>query len=307
MNEQEFGKHLRELRLAKSLTKEAFCGDEEDLSVRQLTRLETGKSQPKLHTLEYLAERLEINVADLLDEVPTVYELPAEYLKLKYQLIRTPIYQNPQVIEQMNQNLNTIYSKYYDELPDAEQEVVDILQSALYSYDGNGEYFGESTLKKYRNQLETKPYYTVEDLLVLHLYKNYIDEGDVKIREIGLDFFQRVAERLLQSVDYIPIDYLFLMRDLLIGMLSIELVEKDFRYTNRIYQALEDIRNTSQDFQKEPIVKMLKWKHCLVTESDQEKAKTFYEEAITLAHLFGNEFLVGKLKEEWEKDLEIKN
>ena len=50
---QDFGHRLRELRLAQGLTKEKFCEGDEVLSVRQLTRIETGKSQPKLETLEH--------------------------------------------------------------------------------------------------------------------------------------------------------------------------------------------------------------------------------------------------------------
>lgn len=45
---QDFGHRLRELRLAQGFTKEKFCEGDEVLSVRQLTRIETGKSQPKL-------------------------------------------------------------------------------------------------------------------------------------------------------------------------------------------------------------------------------------------------------------------
>ena len=47
---QDFGHRLRELRLAQGLTKEKFCEGDEVLSVRQLTRIETGKSQPKLES-----------------------------------------------------------------------------------------------------------------------------------------------------------------------------------------------------------------------------------------------------------------
>ena len=57
---QDFGHRLRELRLAQGFTKEKFCEGDEVLSVRQLTRIETGKSQPKLETLEHLARRLGI-------------------------------------------------------------------------------------------------------------------------------------------------------------------------------------------------------------------------------------------------------
>lgn len=299
---EEFGKHLRELRLAKGLTKEEFCQDEKELSVRQLTRLETGKSQPKLHSLEYLAHRLGMTVSELLGEEPVAQDLPEEYLKLKYQLIRTPIYHNQDVMDALDQSLDTIYSKYYDNLPDAEQEIVDILQSSLYTYEEDGQYFREDILQKYRSHLQTCDYYNVKDLLVLYLYKNYIDEDEGQFNALGVEFYDRVTERLLISVDKIPNDYLFLLRDLLIAVTSVEILKSEFHYTEKIFEVLDEILKISQDYQKEPIVKMLKWKYSLAQEKNHEQAQFFYEDAINLAHLFGNEFLVEKLKEEWEED-----
>ena len=82
MFQEDFGARLRELHLSKGLTKEEFCKGDEVLCVRQLTRLETGKSQPKLETLTLLAQRLEITVSELIGETETKPELPAEYQKL---------------------------------------------------------------------------------------------------------------------------------------------------------------------------------------------------------------------------------
>ena len=65
---QDFGHRLRELRLAQGLTKEEFCEGDEVLSVRQLTRIETGKSQPKIETLERLAGRVNMCLSESLGE-----------------------------------------------------------------------------------------------------------------------------------------------------------------------------------------------------------------------------------------------
>ncbi len=46
MNDKEFGQRVRQLRETASLTREQFCGDELELSVRQLTRIEAGTSKP---------------------------------------------------------------------------------------------------------------------------------------------------------------------------------------------------------------------------------------------------------------------
>ena len=92
---QDFGHRLRELRLAQGLTKEKFCEGDEVLSVRQLTRIETGKSQPKLETLEHLARRLNISLSELLGERAIGSKLPVEYLNLKYQLMHATSLDKP--------------------------------------------------------------------------------------------------------------------------------------------------------------------------------------------------------------------
>ena len=155
MFQEDFGARLRELHLSKGLTKEEFCKGDEVLCVRQLTRLETGKSQPKLETLTLLAQRLEITVSELIGETETKLELPAEYQKLKYQLLRTPTYQNADIIADLEQSLEVIFLKYYDSLPEEEKEIVDILQSAIYTTELDGEYFGETILLKYKDRLES--------------------------------------------------------------------------------------------------------------------------------------------------------
>ena len=45
--------------------------------------------------------------------------------------------------------------KYYDSLPEEEKEIVDILQSAIYTTELDGEYFGETILLKYKDRLES--------------------------------------------------------------------------------------------------------------------------------------------------------
>lgn len=50
-----FGKHMKELRRTLKMTKEEFCGDEIELSVRQLTRIESGISTPTLEKVVFIA------------------------------------------------------------------------------------------------------------------------------------------------------------------------------------------------------------------------------------------------------------
>ena len=134
MQGKEFGQHLKQLRLNKGWTKEQLCGDESKLSIRQLTRLESGISQPTLSTLEYLASCLEVDLATLTGSKKEDVALPADYQRLKYKLIRTTTYGNTKVLSELEHIIDEIFEVYYDDLPEAEQNVMDILQSKIYTY-----------------------------------------------------------------------------------------------------------------------------------------------------------------------------
>ena len=72
---------------------------------RQLTRIETGKSQPKLETLEHLARRLNISLSELLGERAIGSKLPVEYLNLKYQLMHATSLDKPNNLMKLDEKL----------------------------------------------------------------------------------------------------------------------------------------------------------------------------------------------------------
>lgn len=134
MQEKEFGQHLKQLRLNRGWTKEQLCGDESKLSIRQLTRLESGISQPTLSTLEYLASCLEVDLATLIGNKKEDAALPADYQRLKYKLIRTTTYGNPEVLSELEHIIDEIFEVYYDDLPEAEQNISYFAVKDLYLY-----------------------------------------------------------------------------------------------------------------------------------------------------------------------------
>ena len=89
MSNLEIGKRIRTLRTEKGLSREVFCGDEKELTVRQLGRIETGNNLPSLAKLDYIAGVLGIPMSQLIDEGSLI--VPKEYLKLKTKLIRQSI------------------------------------------------------------------------------------------------------------------------------------------------------------------------------------------------------------------------
>ena len=83
------GKKIKEIRIEKGISRPVFCGDEQELTVRQLSRIESGASQPSLPKFYYIARRLGVLAYSLMTDFSA---LPSGYLELKYQVLREPIY-----------------------------------------------------------------------------------------------------------------------------------------------------------------------------------------------------------------------
>lgn len=303
MSSSAFSQRLKELRKARGLTKEEICEDEAHLSVRQLTRLEAGKSQPTLATMEYLADRLQVGLAELTGKTESEQELPAAYQKLKYNLIRTATYGDPKLLSQVENTLDQVFDNYYDDLPRKEQVIIDIIHSRMCIATSGDKSYGKSLFEASVDDLKKKQIYDVNDIYLIKLYQTYFDVEDVVAEDFDIGLFNIFSKHLLDSVNFISSDYLFLLRDTLLMTSYIEIARKQTLYTETIIQTLNDIMDVTQDFQKEPLVKMLEWKYQLLKGAELEQAKPLFEEAILLAKLFKNNFLAMKLTEEWEADV----
>ena len=303
MSSSAFSQRLKELRMVRGLTKEEVCEDEAHLSVRQLTRLEAGKSQPTLATMEYLADRLQVGLAELTGKTESAQELPVAYQKLKYNLIRTATYGDPELILQVENTLDQVFDNYYDDLPRKEQVIIDIIHSRMCIATSGDKSYGKSLFEASVDDLKKKQIYDVNDIYLIKLYQTYFDVEDVVAEDFDIGLFNIFSKHLLDSVNFISSDYLFLLRDTLLMTSYIEIARKQTLYTETIIQTLNDIMDVTQDFQKEPLVKMLEWKYQLLKGAELEQAKPLFEEAILLAKLFKNNFLAMKLTEEWEANV----
>lgn len=87
---EKFGEKIRLMREEKGISREEFCGDETELSVRQLARIELNQSIPNLSKASFIANRLGVKLGTLTDG--DSLELPKRYKELKYLLLRTPTY-----------------------------------------------------------------------------------------------------------------------------------------------------------------------------------------------------------------------
>ena len=298
----ELGEKVRILREEKGLSRPVFCGDESELSVRQLVRIEKGEFRPTIKTLEYIADRLEIPSYVLM---PDFKELPKRYQELKYFLLHHPDYGDKELQEQKEEYFDEIFECFYDDLPRDEKMIVDCLQAIDEVRATDNEQYGIALLDESFEELWNQRKFSFSDLLKIRLYflcsyLENIKKGQLSISE--QQKLQLMFQKVCNNVENSGTDDLFLVRDVLFaGLGSCELLN-DLELFKLAVEKLNWISEKTRDFQKQPIVLMVEWKYYIQT--DYETAKQKYEEAKMMARMFGNEQLIISLDNEWAEDLE---
>ena len=298
----ELGEKVRLLREEKGLSRPVFCGDESELSVRQLVRIEKGEFRPTIKTLEYIADRLEIPSYVLM---PDYKELPKRYQELKYFLLHHPDYGDKELQEQKEEYFDEIFECFYDDLPRDEKMIVDCLQAIDEVRATDNEQYGIALLDESFEELWNQREFSFSDLLKIRLYflcsyLENIKKGQLSISE--QQKLQLMFQKVCNNVENSGTDDLFLVRDVLFaGLGSCELLN-DLELFKLAVEKLNWISEKTRDFQKQPIVLMVEWKYYIQT--DYETAKQKYEEAKMMARMFGNEKLLVSLDNEWAEDLE---
>ncbi|CEY64426.1 helix-turn-helix domain-containing protein [Streptococcus pseudopneumoniae] len=298
----ELGDKVRLLREEKGLSRPVFCGDESELSVRQLVRIEKGEFRPTIKTLEYIADRLEIPSYVLM---PDYKELPKRYQELKYFLLHHPDYGDKELQEQKEEYFDEIFENFYDDLPRDEKVLVDCLQAIDAVRTTDNEQYGIALLDESFEELWNQREFSFSDLLKIRLYflcsyLENIKKGQLSISEQTK--LQSMFQKVCNNVENSSTDDLFLVRDVLFaGLGSCELLN-DLELFKLAVEKLNWISEKTRDFQKQPIVLMVEWKYYI--QMDYDTAKQKYEEAKMMARMFGNEKLIVSLDNEWSEDLE---
>ena len=298
----ELGEKVRILREEKGLSRPVFCGDESELSVRQLVRIEKGEFRPTIKTLEYIADRLEIPSYVLM---PDYKELPKRYQELKYFLLHHPDYGDKELQEQKEEYFDEIFENFYDDLPRDEKMIVDCLQAIDAVRATDNEQYGIALLDESFEELWNQREFSFSDLLKIRLYflcsyLENIKKGQLSISE--QQKLQLMFQKVCNNVENSGTDDLFLVRDVLFaGLGSCELLN-DLELFKLAVEKLNWISEKTRDFQKQPIVLMVEWKYYIQTDYDTAKQK--YEEAKMMARMFGNEQLIVSLDKEWSEDVE---
>lgn len=293
-----FGKRVKELRKAQKITKEEFCGDESELSVRQLTRIESGVSTPTLAKVSYVAQRLGVRIGDLVDEKH--FELPKRYKELKYLLLRTQTFMNPEKIAQIKFYIEEILNDFYDNLPEEEQLIVDILDSRIGLMLNKETFAAKQILQEYLEQVQIKNFYTLNDLILIRLYFSFIADQSSNPIFYNFENYSHIVRRLVEHEQLFDPEHLFILNNAILSAASAMLFIDNSLNIEELFQTSERIMQRTQDFQKGPALNLLKWK--IAMKSDIECAKIYFQQACLFASMTNDEHLLKMLQNEWNND-----
>ena len=294
-----FGQKVRGLREEKGITREEFCDDESELSVRQLARIESGSSIPNLAKAYYIAKKLNVTLGSITDKESL--EIPKRYNELKYLILRIPTYSDKERLKEREQQFEEIFEDYYDNLPEEEQLIIDGLQSKFEVYQSGNIHFGTDMIAEYFHQVKKKKSYTLNDLAIIDLYLLIAAISQFDEQHFQEEDFKIICVTLLIQGEELSVEDRFLLNNLLLNCANIAL---NLKLAANIQPMLELSHKTMvliQDFQKMPIYNMYRWKYALL-QDNQTEAEDYYNQAVMFSKMLNDEHLIQQLDDEWQKD-----
>ncbi|MDE1694686.1 transcriptional regulator [Streptococcus suis] len=236
----------------------------------------------------------------LYELMPDYVSLPERYSKLKFDVLRTPTYGNEELVEKRDAIMTEIYDDYYDDLPEEEKIAIDAIQSRIDTLESGTAGFGKEILEDYFEQIFRKQKYEVNDLLIIRLQLEYVRLSSSDSEIFGQ--FLKIIEYLHGQIDIINSSDLFVLRDTLLSCVNILGSKKYYEPIPKIFDSVDKIIQSTQDFQKKPIVSVLKWKYALFVNKDRGEAEKHYLDAMLFAKLIENRELEQKIEEDWKVD-----
>lgn len=288
----KIGNNIRGARLNQHMTQADVCGDESELTIRQLARIENGQVLVSLSKLMFLSQRLNCPIEDIID-VDKI-EIPKRYLVLKNKIIRYHTYGDEERISLLEEMFDEIYEHFYDHLPEEEQLLVEVLQVQLDVFTSQNITYGLSLLEEYFQQILKKKQYSYNDLLIINLY--------FLCCAIGLEdktYFEELSKKVLLYIDYSDNERIYILERILIGIL-IQVKTEDYLIYTKV---LREITDSTNNFQHKPAIYAFEAKYYLEVEKNHHKAEQSYNKAIEFAKMLNNQVLVNNLTKEKERDL----
>ena len=295
----EIGKRIREERERQGLKREQVCDTEEELTVKQLMRIELGRSLPTIVKLQYISDKLGVSLNYLLGE--TKLDIPEAYYQAKYKLMKSPVYGDPERIKKKLKDIEELYDNYIDVLPEDELLAIDLIERTLNFMISEEESLIESVFEDYLVQALKKETYSLNDLLLISYYAFRCQDYDYDKERIE-KFRRKLINQELQGEELFNVE--------LIGALSaiagIYVMHHDYKEMKSVVDKMYVLIDKTLQQAYKPAVLVFEAKYYLFYENNRDKATELYNTATVLAEAFGDQVFIKNLKMEMEKDLNIK-
>ena len=296
----EIGKRIREERERQGLTREQVCDTEEELTVKQLMRIELGRSLPTIVKLQYISDKLGVSLNFLLGE--TKLDIPEDYYQAKYKLMKSPVYGDSERIKKKLQDIEDLYDNYIDILPEDELLTIDIIERTLNFMTEGEEDAIETIFEDYLTQVLKKEAYSLNDLLLIKYYTFQCQVGEYD-KEIVESFRCKLINQELQGEELVNVE--------LLGALStiggIYVMHHDYRNMKTIVDKMHTVIDKTLQHAYKPAVLIFEAKYYLFYENNRDKAAELYNTATVLAEAFGDQVFIKNLKMEINNDLKTSN
>ena len=296
----EIGKRIREERERQGLTREQVCDTEEELTVKQLMRIELGRSLPTIVKLQYIRDKLSVSLNYLLGE--TKLDIPEDYYKAKYKLMKSPVYGDSERIKKKLKDIEELYDNYIDVLPEDELLAIDLIERTLNFMISEEESLIESVFEDYLVQALKKETYSLNDLLLISYYAFRCQDYDYDKERIE-KFRRKLINQELQGEELFNVE--------LIGALSaiagIYVMHHDYKEMKSVVDKMYVLIDKTLQQAYKPAVLVFEAKYYLFYENNRDKATELYNTATVLAEAFGDQVFIKNLKMEMENDLDTSN
>ena len=295
----EIGKRIREERERIGLTREQVCDTEEELTVKQLMRIELGRSLPTIVKLQYISDKLGVSLNYLLGE--TKLDIPEDYYKAKYKLMKSPVYGDSERIKKKLKDIEELYDNYIEFLPEEELLAIDLLEKSLDFMIREEDSIIEYVFEDYLTQALKKETYSLNDLLLISHYAYRCQDSNYD-KGIIDEFRRKLIKQELQGEELFNVE--------LIGALSaiagIYVMHHDYKEMKSVVDKMYVLIDKTLQQAYKPAVLVFEAKYYLFYENNRDKATELYNTATVLAEAFGDQVFIKNLKMEMEKDLNIK-
>ena len=296
----KIGKRIREERERQGLTREQVCDTEEELTVKQLMRIELGRSLPTIVKLQYISNQLNVSLNYLLGE--TKLDIPEDYYKAKYKLMKSPVYGDPERIKKKLKDIEELYDNYIDVLPEDELLAIDLIERSLNFMVEEKYSLLESVYEDYLTQALKKEAYSLNDLLLISYYALRCQDYDYDKERIE-KFRRKLINQELQGEELFNVE--------LIGALSaiagIYVMHHDYKEMKSVVDKMYVLIDKTLQQAYKPAVLVFEAKYYLFYENNIEKATELYNTATVLAEAFGDQVFIKNLKMEINNDLKTSN